>query len=168
VHPPVDLDFLTRVKLFRGVAEPHLIALWAHLRERRLRKGEVLFRVGAPGDEVFIIRSGTVIVSSPVEGRVEQVLAKLGPQDFFGEMSLFDEEPRSATVQAATEADVLLLDRHSLHQLFENQPRAAAALFYQVVRVMSARLRASTQLVAEVTRWGLEASGLDVEQTLPE
>jgi CRP/FNR family cyclic AMP-dependent transcriptional regulator len=168
VNPPVDLRFLRRVKLFAEVAEPHLGALWPLLQERRLRKGEVLFRAGAPGDEVFLIRSGTIVVSSPVQGRVEQVLAQLGPGDFFGEMSLFDEEPRSATVQAATEAHILWLDRQNLHQFLESNPRAAAALLYQVVRVMSARLRASTQLVAEVTRWGLEASGLDVEQTLLE
>jgi CRP-like cAMP-binding protein len=168
LNPPVDVRFLLRVKLFADVAEPHLSALWPRLGERRLRKGEVLFRAGAPGNEVFLIRSGTIVVSSPVQGRVEQVLAQLDPGDFFGEMSLFDEEPRSATVQAGTEAHLLLLDRQNFLQFLESNPRAAAALLYQVVRVMSSRLRASTQLVAEVTRWGLEASGLDVEQTLPE
>jgi CRP-like cAMP-binding protein len=163
-----DLAFLRQVKIFQDISEPHLAALWEQLRERRLRKGEVLFRAGEPGDEVFLIRTGTIVVSSPVQGRVEQVLAHLGPGDFFGEMSLFDEEPRSATVQGATDSLLLSLSRASLFRFVESNPRAAAALLYQVVRVMSSRLRASTELVAEVTRWGLEATGLDVEQTLPE
>jgi len=165
---PPDLAFLRRVKIFRDISEPHLVALWVRLNERRLRKGEVLFRAGDPGEEVFLIRAGNIVVSSPVQGRVEQVLAHLGPGDFFGEMSLFDEEPRSATIQAATDALLLSLSRQSLFQFIDSNPRAAAALLYQVVRVISSRLRASTELVAEVTRWGLEATGLDAEQTLPE
>jgi CRP/FNR family transcriptional regulator, cyclic AMP receptor protein len=159
VAAPSDLAFLRRVKIFQGINEPHLEALWARLRERRVRKGEVLFRAGDPGEEVFLI---------PVQGRVEQVLAHLGPGDFFGEISLFDEEPRSATIQAATDVLLLSMSRESLLQFIDSNPRAAAALLYQVVRVLSSRLRASTELVAEVTRWGLEATGLDVEQTLPE
>jgi CRP/FNR family transcriptional regulator, cyclic AMP receptor protein len=165
---PPDLAFLRRVKIFQDISEPHLVALWVRLSERRVRKGEVLFRAGDPGQEVFLIRAGNIVVSSPVQGRVEQVLNQLGPGDFFGEMSLFDEEPRSATVQAATDVLLLSLSRQSLLQFIDSNPRAAAALLYQVVRVLSSRLRASTELVAEVTRWGLEATGLDAEQTLPE
>jgi CRP/FNR family cyclic AMP-dependent transcriptional regulator len=165
---PPDLAFLRRVKIFQDISDPHLVALWAQLRERRLRKGEVLFRAGDPGEEMFLIRTGSIVVSSPVQGRVEQVLVHLGPGDFFGEMSLFDEAPRSATIQAATDVLLLNMSRQSLLQFIESNPRAAAALLSQMVRVMSSRLRASTELVAEVTRWGLEATGLDVEQTLPE
>ena len=163
-----DLAFLRQVKIFQDISEPHLVALWGRLQERRLRKGEVLFRAGDHGDEVFLIRTGSIVVSSPVQGRVEQVLAHLGPGDFFGEMSRFDEEPRSATIQGATESRLLSMSRASLFEFIDSNPRAAAALLYQVVRVMSSRLRASTELAAEVTRWGLEATGLDVEQTLPE
>jgi CRP-like cAMP-binding protein len=163
-----DLAFLRRVKIFQDMSEPHLVALWGRLRHRRLRRGEVLFRAGHPGEEMFLIHTGTIVVSSPVQGRVEQVLAHLAPGDFFGEMSLFDEEPRSATIQAATDAVLLSLTREGLLQFVESNPRAAAALLYQMVRVMSSRLRSSTELVAEVTRWGIEATGLDPEQTLPE
>jgi CRP/FNR family cyclic AMP-dependent transcriptional regulator len=163
---PPDLAFLRRIKLFQDISEPHLVALWGRLRERRLKRGEILFRAGDPGDELFLIRSGKIVVSNPVRGRVEQVLAELGPGDFFGDMTLFDEEPRSATIQAVTETILFSMDRQNLRQFMDSNPRAAAALLFQVVRVMSGRLRASTELVAEITRWGLEATGLDVEQTL--
>jgi CRP-like cAMP-binding protein len=78
-------------------------------------------------------------------------------------MSLFDQAPRSASVQAETTALLLCLDRASLHQFIEISPRAAAAFFFQMVQVFTARLRESGNLVAEVTRWGLEATGLDFE-----
>lgn len=155
--------FLKTVSVFKDLAEPHLVALALRLRERPLKKGEVLFREGDKGEELYLIREGTVVISKPVLGRVEQVLARMGAGDFFGEMSLFDQAPRSATIQAETDALLLCLDRESLHQFIEISPRAAAAFFFEMVKVFTTRLRESGNLVAEVTRWGLEATGLDFE-----
>ncbi len=162
-----DLDFLRQVILFRDLADSHLEELSLRLQERQLNKGEVLFHDGDPGDELFLVREGSVVISKPVLGRVEQVLARIGPGDFFGEMSLFDQAPRSATVQAETETVLLCLDRENLHQLIEARPEAAAAFFYSLAQVFIRRLRETGNLVAEVTRWGLEATGLDVDYKFP-
>src|SRR3972149_187015 len=94
--------FLKTVSVFKDLAEPHLVALALRLRERALKKGEVLFREGDKGDELYLIREGTVVISKPVVGRAEQVLGRMGPGGFFGEVSLFDRAPRSATGQAGT------------------------------------------------------------------
>jgi len=157
------LAFLREVRLFKDIATPELSALGESLRERPLRRGQVLCREGDPGEEMFIVRRGSFVISKPVTGRVEQVLARIGPGDFFGEMSLFDRAPRSATIQADSDATLLALDREALRRMTEQSPRAAAAFFYALVRVFIERLRASGDLVAEVTRWGLEATGLDVD-----
>ena len=156
-------DYLGEVRLFRQVDFPVREALSARLSERRLRKGQVLFREGESGEEMFVVRSGTMIISKRVTGSVEQVLARIPAGDFFGEMALFDPAPRSATVQAETDVMLLVLDRPNLEDLIESNPRAAAAFFFTLVQVFIERLRASGDLVAEVTRWGLEATGLDVE-----
>ena len=107
---------------------------------------------------MFLVRRGTIVVSKAVTGPVEQ-------GEFFGEMSLFARAPRSATIQADPAADVglLVLDRGSLEALIEANPRAAVSFFQALVAVFIERLRTSTNLIAEVTRWGLEATGLDVE-----
>lgn len=162
-----DVAFLRTVTVFKDLDETHLGALAARFRERRLRRGEVLFREGESGRELFVIREGTVVVSKPVLGWVEQVLARLGPGELFGEMSLFDQAPRSATVQAETDARLLCLDQESLQRFVEASPAAAAAFFFRMVQVFVARLRATSNLVAEVTRWGLEATGLDLDSRLP-
>jgi CRP-like cAMP-binding protein len=159
-----DVAFLQQVPLFKEVDEPTLWALWPRLRERRLRKGEVLFRVDEPGDELFLIFSGSVVVSKPVTGRVEQVLKHMGPTEVFGEMCLFgDERTRSATIQAEVESTLLSLHRDDLSRFIEANPRAAAKFFLEMARLSFKRLRDTSDLVAEVTRWGLEATGLDVE-----
>ena len=159
-----DVAFLRQVPIFKDVDEQVLLALWPSLRERRLRKGEVIFREGDPGDELFVIFSGSVVVSKPVTGRVEQVLNRLGQGEVFGEMSVFgDEQRRSATIQADTDSVLLGLRRDSLSRFIESSPKDAANFFLEMVRFTFKRLRDTSDLVAEVTRWGLEATGLDVE-----
>ena len=159
-----DVSFLRQVPLFKDVDESTLLALWPRLHERRLRKGEVLFRTGEPGHELFLIHSGSIVVSKPVTGRVEQVLRRMEPGEVFGEMSLFgDEAIRSATIQADTDVVLLGLHRNNLNQFIESNPRDAAKFFLEMIRVSFKRLRDTSDLVAEVTRWGLEATGLDVE-----
>src|SRR5262245_52059635 len=109
-----DIAFLRTVILFKEISEPDLQALWPWLREKRLRAGEVLFRDGDTGSEMFLVRSGTIVISKPVTGRVEQVLERIGAGDFFGEMSLFDQLPRSATIQAETASVLVSLSGEDL------------------------------------------------------
>ena len=162
---PDVADFLQDVRLFQGFSDGDRAAVARALREKTVRKGHILMREGDDGDEMFIVRRGALVVSKAVTGPVEQVLARMGPGDFVGEMALFDREPRSATIQAdsASDASLLVLDRGSLEALMEANPRAAASFFRNLVQVFIERMRASTNLIAEVTRWGLEATGLDVE-----
>ena len=115
-------DFIKTVRLFREFHEPELLALTGRLREKRLRKGQVLFREGEQGEEMFLVRDGAILVSKAVTGKVEQVLARFGPGDFFGEMSLFDHAPRSATIQAETDTMLLALDRENLNGLIRGEP----------------------------------------------
>ena len=158
-------EFLRDVRLFQAFSDADRAALARALRERTLRKGQVIMREGDGGDEMFLVRSGTVLVSKAITGPVEQVVARMGAGEFFGEMSLFARAPRSATIQADPAADVelLVLDRAQLESLIDANPRAAVSFFQALVSVFIERLRTSTNLVAEVTRWGLEATGLDVE-----
>jgi len=157
--------YLRDIRLFQAFSDADRAALALVLRERTVRKGQVVIKEGDPGEEMFLVRDGALVVSKVVTAPVEQVIARMGPGDFFGEMSLFDRAPRSATIQADTtgDAELLVLDRSNLEALIEANPRAAASFFHALVQVFIERLRNSTDLVAEVTRWGLEATGLDVD-----
>jgi len=161
-----EIEFLRGVPLFRDVEESVLRALWPSFRERRLRKGEILFRAGDTGEELFLLKKGSIVVSKPIAGRIEQVLARLEPGEAFGEMSVFgDERHRSATCQADVDAFLYSLDRESLNRFITGNPLSAAKFFWHMAQMAFKRLRDSSDLVAEVTRWGLEATGLDVEHT---
>src|SRR5262245_56125667 len=141
-HP--DIEFLRRVALFQDVEESVLRALWPSFRERRLRRGDVLFRTGDPGEELFLIREGRIVVSRPITGRVEQVLNRLEPGEAFGEMSVFgDERHRSATCQAEVDAVLYSLDRDSLRRFIADHPLIAAKFFQSMAQVAFKRLRDS-------------------------
>ncbi|MBI4608781.1 MAG: cyclic nucleotide-binding domain-containing protein [Candidatus Rokubacteria bacterium] len=156
-------SFLAGVALFEEFTRSELTGLAGRLRERTLKRGQALFLEGEPGEEMFLVRRGTIVISKAVTGSVENVLARMEPGDFFGEMSLFGRLPRSATVRAESDAILFALDRNALEHLIDTNPRGAVAFFTAMVQEFIDRLRRTNDLVAEVTRWGLEATGFDVE-----
>jgi CRP-like cAMP-binding protein len=98
--------------------------------------GATIIRQGDPGDCMFVVQSGTVEVVREEDGTTT-VLAELGPNDFFGEMSLFEHQNRSATVRAKRDARVLTVDRKTLFRRIQNDPSLALNL----LRTMSHRIR---------------------------
>ena len=100
------------------------------------REGEVIIRQGDVGDCMYVIQRGEVEVLRR-EGDKEYCLAVLGAEDFFGEMALFDQETRSATVRALTDTWVLSLEKRSFLQRAHEDP----SLAFRLLEGMSQRLR---------------------------
>ena len=114
---------------------------------------------------MFFVRAGAVLVSKKVSGRVEQILSWLESGAIVGEMRLPGDEPkRTATIQADIETSLLALDRASIHQFIDANPRDAARFFQEMARAPIRRRAQSSDPAPEVTRWGLEATGLDAER----
>lgn len=163
MNPADVIQFLAGLRLFGGFTGAQLAELGARVRVHELTRGQVLFYEGERGETMFFVRDGTLVISKEVKGRVENVLARMGPGDFFGEMNLFGRSQRSATAQAESDAVVVALDRETLAHSLEMAPRAAMTFLAGMVEEFSRRLGRTDDLVAEVTRWGLEATGLDRE-----
>lgn len=98
--------------------------------------GEIIIRQGEPGDCMYVIQAGQVAVVMEEDGQ-EMLLRVLGKGDFFGEMAVFEQEVRSATVYALGPARVLTVDRRNLLRQISEDPTLAFSLMEQ----MSARLR---------------------------
>src|SRR4029077_5003516 len=95
------------------------------MTESRLRRGETLFHEGDSGDKLYIVTDGKVKLGrSSSDGR-ENLLAILGPGQMFGELSLFDPGPRSATVTAVTDTRFLSLSHEDLLRWLEGRPAGA-------------------------------------------
>jgi CRP-like cAMP-binding protein len=155
-------EFLRTVQPLARFADD-LAPLAARLRERRLRAGQVLAKEGARGSEMYFIRRGTLAIVKRITGGVEQTVARVGAGEFVGEMALFDRRPRSATMRAETEVELLVLDRKTVAALANVNPAATAAFLRALSEEFITRLRRSNQLIAELTCAVLEATGFKIE-----
>ena len=108
------------------------------------RKSEVIFEEGSTGNEMYLVLSGQVLLSVRESGKEEVALAELNPGDFFGEMALVDDSPRSATAVAAKDnTELITLDRSKFLFMVRQQPEFALSLMHtlcQRLRGMDKRL----------------------------
>ena len=142
----MDNDVLREAPLFRELDDEAAVALRASLTETRLRRGEVLFREGDSGDKLFIVTEGKVkLGKSSSDGR-ENLLAILGPGQMFGELSLFDPGPRSATVTAVTDCTMKSLSHDELGRWLNGRPEVARGLLLQ----LAGRLRKANDVAADL------------------
>ncbi len=138
--PMSRLLFLKRIALFHDLSLDDLLALDAVLRRNDYLTEETIFEEGTIGEDFFLINSGEVSVRAGQAGALREV-ARLKEGDFFGEMALFDDEPRSATCVAATPCTLLVLDRSHFYSLIEQLPQLGVA----ICRTLSQRLRRTQQ-----------------------
>ncbi len=129
--------FLKRVSLFSEMTLEQIRVLTSHLEEHHFLPGEVIMYEGDFSQELYILVSGRVRIAKDYGGLHELTLASLPPGDFFGEMAIFENAPRSATAVAEEEAELLVLSPEKFKQTIYQKPEMAFAIF----RELSARLR---------------------------
>ncbi len=142
----MDSEGLRNAPLFRGLDDEAAQALSASMQESRIRRGDVLFSEGDEGDRLYIVTDGKVKLGrTSADGR-ENLLAILGPGQMFGELSLFDPGPRSATVTAVTDCTMQSLSHDELGRWLDGRPEVARGLLSQ----LAGRLRRANDVVADL------------------
>ena len=132
-------QLLKNVSLFSACSTKELARIAALADEADVEAGRVLTREGTPGGEFFIIAEGKATASLR-----KKKLASFGPGSFFGEMSLLDHGPRSATVTADTDMHLLVVDPRSFASLIDDVPSVAR----KIMRTLAERLRNSEKAPA--------------------
>ena len=142
----VDNDVLRQAPLFGALDDEAAMALRSSMTETRLRRGEVLFHEVDSGDKLYVVTDGKVKLGRTSSDGRENLLAILGPGQMFGELSLFDPGPRSATVTAVTETTLLALSHDDLMRWLEGRPAVALGLLSQI----AGRLRKANDVNADL------------------
>jgi CRP-like cAMP-binding protein len=137
----MDVEILRKVALFEGLTSTQLRKLAAALTPREVKVGVHIFHEGDPGTSMFIIADGKVRISKMVPGIGEEALAILEPGQYFGEMSLIEDGPRSADAIAHTSGRLYELSRDRLDQVMFTDKELGTVLLWTFVRTLSARLR---------------------------
>jgi SulP family sulfate permease len=132
---------LREIDVFQGRKEETLAALESSMDKRTFKAGDRIFSRGDTGDELFLIRNGSVRVVLPLSGQRSHHLASFGRGDFFGEMSFLDGEPRSADAFASTDVELYVLSRARFDGLTGEHKRLAMNLMEGLARVLAHRLR---------------------------
>jgi CRP-like cAMP-binding protein len=120
--------------MFSGVSSEVLTLIASLLIERRFPKHKTIVEEGAPGDYMYIISEGRVKVTKLSGDGREKILELLEVGDFFGEMSLFDEAPRSASVKAMSDVRILALARNDFLRLLSRSPDLALSVIQELTR----------------------------------
>jgi CRP/FNR family cyclic AMP-dependent transcriptional regulator len=140
---PCTPDDLKEVNLFQLLDEAELKELAAVIDSKKVAEGETIFRAGELGDCLYIVGSGEVELSIKDKVGEKVVLAAVGTNEIFGELSMLDTRPRSASAIALRDTELLMLDREDLLLLFRKQPDAAL----NMLAVLSGMLRKVDRLV---------------------
>lgn len=148
-----------KVDLFRerglSAAEMKLLATFSS--EERFREGSMIFREGEKGDKLYIVLDGRVRISKFIPGVGEEALAVLDRGDFFGEMALIDDKPRSADAKAhEVDATVLSIDRATLNEILSMDPHASLQFLNLLCRMISRRLR---EINEKIVQWKYMSGG---------
>ena len=142
----VNTDALRQTPLFSGLDDEATESLATSMSETHLDRSEVLFREGDSGDRLYVVTEGKMKLGrSSADGR-ENLLAVLGPGQMFGELSLFDPGPRSATATAVTDCRLASLGHTELQRWLIDRPDVARGLLFQLAN----RLRRTNEVVADL------------------
>lgn len=141
-----DEALLSRLPFFAGLKAEELAELAGRLKRRTYRAGETIFHKDDAGTTMYIIHEGTVKISVPSEVGTEMILSILSTGDFFGELSLFDAKPRSATVTSAGQTEVFVLHREDFIDFVSKHPKVSL----RIIEALSNRIRRTDNLVEDV------------------
>jgi len=131
---PLSTTVLRTVPLFAGLSDEQLRLLVGVVTRRNVARGTIVIVEGDPTDSLYIIIAGRLkVMMSDTEGK-EVILAMLGPGEFFGEMGLIDDSPRSATVMAVEPCDLIVITKREFKKILADNFEMAMTVMRGLVR----------------------------------
>jgi CRP-like cAMP-binding protein len=134
--------FFKSVDLFSSIPGEELAQIADIAQEINFERGELIIQEGEQGDSLFLITAGEVMVH-----RLTQELTQLGYRQSFGEMSLLDSDPRSATVTALSDVTCLKVERDDFYELMADK----IGIAHGIIRVLTQRLREANEQLSKAT-----------------
>ena len=139
-------EILAKAGLFQGIPEEAAEAVAASLDYADFGRGETVFTEGEQGNNLYLVLTGKVKIGRRAADGRENMLSVMGPSDMFGELSLFDPGPRTATATVVTDARLASLAHTSLRPWINDRPDIAE----QLLRVLARRLRRTNDALADL------------------
>ncbi|MFY8023601.1 MAG: Crp/Fnr family transcriptional regulator [Candidatus Nanopelagicaceae bacterium] len=142
----MDEVVVRKAPIFLGLDTSAADALRASMSLVKLRKGQSLFKEGDDGDNLYVVSNGKVKLGTKSPDGRENLLMILGPGDMFGELSLFDSGPRTATATAVTDSKLLTLGQEKVIPWVKEYPEVSL----QLLARLASRLRRTNEVVGDL------------------
>lgn len=143
----ITKEFLSKIPIFKFLPEEDHISLVSLWRMKTLKAGEVLFRKGEPGSSMYVIEEGDIEILLPVDPPVNEVqLSILKEGEFFGELALFADSPRTATTRALTDTRLVEMQRGDFITFVMERPSVGISMLSE----MAKRLLLTNELITSL------------------
>ncbi|HPC37692.1 MAG TPA: cyclic nucleotide-binding domain-containing protein [Exilispira sp.] len=141
-----NLDYLKKIPLFSQLKEKDLKSISSLVKEREYKKGEIIVKQGDDGIGLFIIKKGKVKVSKTLANGKVIDIAVHADGEYFGELSMLDNKPRTATVSALEDTTTLIMSYWEFKALLESNPEIALS----IIPVLVERFRETNEQLLEL------------------
>lgn len=143
----ISKDFLSKIPIFKFLPEEDHISLVSLWKVKTMKAGEVLFRKGEPGSAMYVIEEGEIEIILPVDPPVNEVqLSILKEGEFFGELSLFADTPRTATARALADTRLVEMQRGDFITFVMERPSIGISMLSE----MAKRLQLTNELITSL------------------
>jgi len=140
--------------LFKNLSDLEFNAVSAFLEPRRVKEGELIFSEGTAGEEMFILISGKIGAWVGQPDGTQRWMFEIKPGDFFGEMSIIDNQCRSATLTARTDTELLTLHGIDFYRIIYEHPMIGVKMLIAIEKVQSTWLEETSKSLSDLLRWG--------------
>ncbi|MHB8873677.1 MAG: cyclic nucleotide-binding domain-containing protein [Myxococcaceae bacterium] len=143
-------SFLANIAVFGGLEDGTLDRIIGMLVEQRFDKGAIVCREGETGRSMYVVRAGEVVVCRRADSGLLVKMVRLGAGEFFGEMTLIDIQPRSATVVVETPSTLYALTNKDLYRLYQDDVAGYVMVLQNICRELSRRLRKADVKICQI------------------
>lgn len=146
----VDIKDLQKIFIFSDLTPEELDRIKPLIFEKEFKKATMLFFEGMAGGIMYLVKSGQIEIFKK-QGSQEIPITTLKPGDFLGEMSLLDDEPRSAAARVSQDAVLLVITKRHFQEILKASPEGANKIFIALLKIMSKRLRDTNQKLIQAS-----------------
>mgnify|MGYP001054292054 CR=1 FL=1 len=151
-----NVRVLRKINIFKQLKGLDLVQINRIAKTKAFNSGDRIIEEGSPGECFYIIKSGGVRVMKKTKKGGEEVIAVLGPFDHFGEMSLFDKSPRSASIVASENCELIEIEGKELEKLMSHNPEMSERIYRNIISSLCIRLRAANEHMVRALGTGID------------
>jgi diguanylate cyclase (GGDEF)-like protein len=157
IQNPIHNPALLKSPLFSGMSELEYNAVTAFLERTKVKKDEILFTEGDQGGDMFVLLAGKLSAFVAQSDGTRRWMFNISPGDFFGEMSIIADEPRSATIIAKEDSELMVLQGIDFYRIIFEHPMIGVKLLKTIGSVQNMWLDQSSRHLNDLIRWGENA-----------